>query len=268
MKRIRIVGLCLVAAFAFTALAASSAFATAPPQPVFGKCLKKAVATGEGYSDTGCTKHVASAAKYEWVKGGANGVEYTTAIKEATSATLETTKKEKVVCTGETSTGKILTETTQETTPTFTGCSTLTKKCSTPGKPEGTISVAPLEGTLGTEKIYIKEGKEEYAKDKVAGNLYRQSNPKGEIVEFECAGFVIKVRETVLYPLTADKMETTVTVKFAATGGKQKPEHFVVETGKNGPKETLESSFGGAPFAQSGQTITTIEKNADRKSVV
>jgi hypothetical protein len=249
MKRMRIMGLCLVAAFAAGAVASTSALAAGPH---YGTCVKKGVAGGAGFSDAGCTKPVASAAKYEWVKGGANGVTYTTAIKPATKATLETKKKEKVICSGETSTGTILNETETETTPTFTGCETLKKPCSTAGEPEGTIAVKALQGELGLEKKGTTE-----ITNKIASNLYRQGNRNGEIVEFECVGFVIKVEGTVLFPVTTNKMLTTATVKFAASGGKQKPEKF-----EGGPAEILQSKFGGGLFEQSGQTITTIQKNA------
>jgi len=255
MKRMRIMGLCLVAAFAAAAVASTSALAA--PAPHYGTCVKKAKAEGAGFSDAGCTKPVASAAKYEWVKGGANGVTYTTKIKELTKATLETKKKEKVVCSGETSTGTILNETETETTPTFTGCETLKKPCSTPGQAEGTIAVQALQGELGVEKVTIKEGKEVPTSNKIASNLYKQGNRGGEIVEFECVGFVIKVKGTVLFPVTTNKMLATATIKFAASGGKQKPEKF-----ETGPKEILESKFGGGLFEQSGQTITTIQKNS------
>jgi len=254
MKRIRIVGICLVAVFGLTALAASSA--SAFPTPEYGKCIKKAVATGSGYSDAGCTKAVGTLAKYEWQGGANTGVTFTAKIKELTKATLETKKKEKVVCNGQTATGKYLNAKEVETTPTFTECSTLSKACSTPGQPEGTIAVAALQGTLGVEKVFINKEtlKEESNKNKLASSLSRQSNPGGEIVEFECSGFVIKVKGTVLFPVTSNKMLAVTTLKFVGTGGKQKPEKFWEQ-----PKEVLESKFGGGIFEQSGQTITTIQ---------
>jgi hypothetical protein len=248
MKRIRIMGLCLVAVFAMSVAAASTASAA----PDYGKCVKKAVSGGAGFSDAGCTKAVATKALYEWQKGGATGVTYTTNIKAGTLATLETVKKEKVVCKGETSTGTILSETTTETTPTFTGCEALKLKCSTPGEPEGTIAVSALEGELGIEKKGTTA-----ATNKIASNLFRQGNRGGEIVEFTCGGFTIKVKGTVLFPVTANKMLTLATVKFTASKGLQKPEKF-----EGGAKETLSSSFGGGAFEQSGQTITTEQHNA------
>ena len=60
MKRIKVVGLCLVAAFAMTAFVASAAQA----QPTYFKCVKK---KGGNYSAKGCpaSSKVAGTGKYE-----------------------------------------------------------------------------------------------------------------------------------------------------------------------------------------------------------
>ncbi len=66
MTRLRMIGLCLVAAMAVSAVAVATASAEAPE---FGRCVKKAKAEGSGYSDAGCTTAVSSGAKYEWLSG-------------------------------------------------------------------------------------------------------------------------------------------------------------------------------------------------------
>ena len=63
MKRIKIMGLCLVAVFAVSVMASASASAEAPE---FGRCLAKA---GGKFSDAGCTKGVVSKGKFEWTSG-------------------------------------------------------------------------------------------------------------------------------------------------------------------------------------------------------
>jgi hypothetical protein len=75
---------------------------------------------------------------------------------------------------------------------------------------------------------------------------------------FTCGGFVVSVRGEVLFPVAANKMLTTATVKFTALKGKQKPENF-----EGGPKETLECAFGGGPFLQCNQTMTMIQTNSE-----
>ncbi len=71
MRRVRIIGLCVIAALAISAVAVSSASAAAPE---FGRCVKKAKAEGTGYSNSGCTTSASgSEAKYKWESGpGAN----------------------------------------------------------------------------------------------------------------------------------------------------------------------------------------------------
>ena len=65
MKRIKIVGLCLIALFAFSAVAAASAFAEGRPE--YKLCAKVAKVEGKyngSYSDKGCTTE-ATGGKYE-----------------------------------------------------------------------------------------------------------------------------------------------------------------------------------------------------------
>lgn len=66
MRRVRVVGLCVIGALAISAVAVSSASAAAPE---FGRCIKKATKGGEGYSNAGCTLAVSASAKYEWAPG-------------------------------------------------------------------------------------------------------------------------------------------------------------------------------------------------------
>lgn len=248
MKRIKVMGLALVAVFAMSALVATSAMAAAPE---YGKCTKKAKAEGEGFSNSGCSLKVTTGAKFAW-EPLASEVATSSLIKELTLATLETVKGTKITCKGEGGPGSYKTAKIATTTPTFTGCETSGLKCASAGAAEGEIKVATLEGELGVEK----KGTEAKL-NKLASNLFSQANGKGgQIVEFVCAGIPIIVKGEVLFNVPADKMATSVTLKFSATKGKQKPEKF-----EGGPKETLESSAGGGAFEQSGQTITSIQKN-------
>ncbi len=247
MKRIRIVGLCLVAAFAMSAVAASTA-AAEPPE--IGRCLKKAVAGGAGFSDAGCTKAVASAAKYEWQAGPGPKNKFTSKMKEATSATLETVKLEKITCKGETSTGEIASaKEVAAVVATFTECTSSGLKCTSAGQAEGTIVTNPLSGVVGDET----ESAESEAKDKVAEELHGPGG--GNLAEFSCAGIPIVVKGSVLHNISANKMLNPSTEKFTASKGEQKPDKFV-----GGPvdQHILESNKGGGEFLEAGQTITAI----------
>jgi len=259
MKRIRIVGLCLVAVFAMSAVVASTASAE-PPE--FGKCNKKAVAGGAGFSDAGCTKAVASAAKYEWVPGPGAKNHLTSKMKELTSATLETVKLEKITCKGETSTGEIASaKEVAGVVATFTECTSSGFKCTSAGQAEGVIVTNALSGVIGDE-VESAEGE---AKDKVAEELHGPGG--GNLAEFSCAGIPIVVKGSVLHNVAANKMLITTTEKFTAAKGEQKPEKFA---GGTADEHILESNKGGGEFLEAGQTITaivTFEEKLETSSV-
>jgi len=256
MKRIRIVGLCLVAVFAMGIVAAS---ASASPTPHYGRCLKKAVAGGAGFTGATCTTPVGTGAKYEWtsviLKPKFNSV-----IKAETTATLETVGGTKITCTGESGPGEIKNSTEiGKVEPVFTGCSSSGLKCNSAGQPEGTIKTAPLGGVLGVEKVTIVEGKEVASKNKLAVELH--SETAGDIADFSCTGLTVEVKGSVLHNAKANAMYLTATEKFTAAKGEQKPDKFA-----GGPvdQHILESNTNGGPFEEAGQTITAIVTNEEK----
>jgi hypothetical protein len=244
-------GICL-SAFAVCAIGAGVASA-APPE--YGRCVAVAKGTGK-FSSATCTAEKAGGS-FEWLPGPGPKNKFTSKMKEGTLATLETVKKEKVVCKTETSIAEFTgTKTIGGVVATFTGCEALKLKCNTVGAPEGTIITVPLEGILGIEK----KG-ETKIKDKVANELTPEP-ANGIFAEFNCGGFAVIVRGHVLSPVPTNKMLLVTTVKFAASKGKQKPEKF-----EGGPPAILESSFSGGAFEQSGQTLTTIETGEEKLEV-
>ncbi len=67
MRRLTMVGLCVIAALAFGAVAAASASAEAPE---YGRCIKKeGKPSGEGFKNPSCTKPTSAKAHYAWVPG-------------------------------------------------------------------------------------------------------------------------------------------------------------------------------------------------------
>jgi hypothetical protein len=242
MKRIKIMGLCLIAALAVTALASSTAFAAAPE---FGRCLAK---TGGKFSDAGCTKEVGTGGKFEWNPGPGAKNQFKSKIKAETAATLETVGGTKITCKQETSPGEF--KNAKEVggvEAKFNECVGLGQPCSTTGKASGEIVTHPLGGTLGVEKVG-----ETPAKNKLALELHSES---GNVAEFSCAGIPVVVKGSVLHNVVANKMLLTATEKFAATKGEQKPDKFA-----GGPvdQHILESNTNGGPFEEAGQTITAI----------
>ena len=261
MRRIKIVGLCLVAVFALAAMTAGSASATAPE---FGRCLKVGTKALSNYDSSKCVKLASedtgteaeklAKGNYSWFPGVVKN-KFTTKIKEATIATLETVGGTKITCTGETSTGEFInTKEVGKMAVHFTGCETSKLKCESAGKPgEGVINTSPLGGPIGFETIVVPA-----SKDHLANELHSES---GNIAEFSCAGLPVVVKGSVLHKITANAMKLTATEKFTASKGKQKPEHFAGGV----PKEhILETSTNGGPFEQSGQTITSILTNEEK----
>lgn len=245
MRRFRVIGICLVAAFAVSAVVVTSAWAEAPE---VGRCVAH---TGGKYINNVCTKLAKSKAvgSFEWESG---------AIKKSFTgsggaATLETIHAVKVTCKAESSDGEFTSaKTVGNIVVVFTACESLGYRCKTPGSAEGEIVTNPLAGTLVWEKF----GK------KVAIDLTPQS---GEwFVEFTCGPANAKVKGSVLTNIPADKAETKVTEKFTAKKGKQKPEYYYLSKTEK-VKDVLISKIGGpnSELEQAGQTITNVQTDEE-----
>jgi hypothetical protein len=224
MKRIRIVGLCLIATFAISIVASSVASAA---QPVF---YTKAV-VGE------------SAAGVVPFKGTLGA-----AFLEGKSGT-------KITCTGGTATGEVTGPTTTENNVTkFTGCETSGFKCNSAGAVEGEIVTAVLKGTLGNVTATLPAVR---LFPQVAGR-------GGELAAFACASGAVpvKVKGSVIGSLSgasgttavAGKIGPTQKLSFAEAAGVQKYTKFLVGQGEAG-EEQLESSVSGNPYEKSGQSV-------------
>jgi len=266
MRRIRMVGICLIATFAMSAVATAGASAAAPE---YGKCIKT---IGGKWKDAGCkTPSKPGEERYEWFKGfngnGKNEIvkkAFKAHIKEikAGAVTLEGVAGVKVQCSNESSTGEFTGEkTVKDEKIVFSGCLVEgAGKCENTAT-EGTVTVNNLVGELGVVK---------FGTTSAANKLGDLLKPKeGTVVtQFECAGSPTKVRGAVISPLATNAMKFTSTVKFAGTKGKQKPERFETSKGVKGPLEVLETAFlGSNAFEQSAQTMATIQENEGKEKV-
>lgn len=250
MTRLRVVGACLVAAFAVGAIGVASAAAQEAPE--MGRCLAHA---GGKYTNDLCTTLAKGkkVGKYEWEPG---------AVKNKFSgvggaATLETVNKVKVTCKAETSHGEFTSaKTVGNVAVTFTGCEALEFLCKTTGAAEGEIAVNLLSGTLRWETA---------TKSKVAIDLIPQT---GELfVEFNCGPIPVAVRGSVMTNIPANKIETVFEEKFTAKSGKQKPEYYYTATGEK-VKDVLFSKIGGsAPLEQAGQNVTNTQTDEEALEV-
>jgi hypothetical protein len=256
MKRMRLLGLSLVAAFAFAAVGASSALAAHNGE--FGECVKVTAGTGV-YGNSGCTT-VGGEKKFEW-HPLASPDPFTSEIKPETIATLETVGKTKVTCKHETGTDEIAnTKEFRNVIADFTECSSSGFPCNSTGAKEGEIVTNALSGETGVEKLGETE-----AKNKLAGELHAQSGTL--LASFSCAGLPIEVIGSVLHPVKAAAMLTKATEKFSAKAGEQKPSCYLgsTDTESGSDKDntiagchSLESNTAGGEFEEAGQTITAI----------
>ncbi len=227
--------------------------------PEFGRCLKvaaekdagKTVYDGAFTTATCLAKSETHSGKYEW-HSGAVKAGFTTAIKPTTTTMLETVKKVKVTCTGESSSGTITSaKAVGDVAIKFTGCESATKKCTTPGLGEGELETKKLEGVLGIERVTLEEGKETRH---VALDLYPVGKT-GPFIEYTCAGSPsTTLTGSILAPVSADAMHTTATLKFTATAGKQKPEQF-----EGGEKDVLTNALN----EQVGLRLTSTQSNEE-----
>jgi hypothetical protein len=236
MKRIRIVGLALVAVFAMsvvasTASAAGPVFytkaelgAVAPTKIPFTATVGAAFLEGKtSKSKISCTD----------TAGGGSG-----AVGETTSAKI-----------------------TENNVTTFTGCETGGIPCTSATQASGVIVTKALKGFLGDVTL-----------GKIAGvRLYSQASGRGGVLaEFECGAGVAKVVVTgsVIGSLSGSSGKTVAEGKFAASqkltftesAGAQKYTIFAAGTGEGGEvAEQLTSTINGSPELGGQSVIATIK---------
>jgi hypothetical protein len=218
--RVTRMGLCLLALLAMSAVIAATVSAAEPPD--YGRCLKVAVAKSGVWAKNCTTTSGTTAKEYEWYPGfeGAKPIVkagYTTKLKATTTLTLETVTGAKVVCTGEKGEGFIGNyDYSQVSSMTLTGCSSEGFACQGESQPAGTIvSATAFDDFIGWSSKPLK---------KVSALLYYPS------WELACSGGTLAGYSKIyiylgaIVPLKSGKMVKKETVKYAATGGKQKPE--------------------------------------------
>jgi len=214
VRHVRMLGLCLVAAFAVAAIASTSASAL----PEWGKCEAKA---GGNYTDANCTVKAKpkGTGSFEWKKGaelkpvhfeggnvGSGGVLYTkprvcdgfvgihgfesvrVPRKVCEEKGYENDKVETfntaIECESEHNTGEATGKNeVKNVTVKFLGCKLFGSIPCSNGSNEGEIAVNQLKGTLG----YINKA------EKKVGVLLEPVVKKGEFAKFSCAGALANV---------------------------------------------------------------------------
>jgi hypothetical protein len=212
--------------------------------PEFGRCVSHAPGV---YTSSSCT--VASGGSFEWEPGAAKpGV----TLASEGGATFQTVHGAKITCTGEGGTGEYAgSKALAGLTLAFSGCESTGQPCTSAGASTGDIDTGALEGTLGVETHATK----------VRGKLALDIAPAmgGEtFARFSCATSEVTLRGSVIVPIQDDKMGSSFALKFAASKGKQKPEHLA-----EAAKDVLEESIAGGHFEQTGLTAKITQTNEE-----
>jgi hypothetical protein len=243
MLRIRMVGLALVAVFALSAIAASSASAALPE---FGRCKHE---TGK-YSKANCEEGEGSA--YNWVplKEGEE-----VKFKSTSGAgTLETEGGTKVTCKEDIDEGHTTGPKTDVVTVRFIGCESSKIKCTSAGAASGEIVVKEALSELG------------FIKAPEVGLALKPAKGSEIFVEFSCLGGIVKVKTkgSVIGKLTpSSEMTETFTLVFkSAGGGKQEIKKF-----EGGAEDVLSSSINGGAYEPASEETTDTIKFTEKLEV-
>jgi hypothetical protein len=255
MRLAKVIGLAVVAALMISAVAAAGASAEAPE---YGRCIKvaKVGKTYNGkYTDKGCTKEATAKEKeegkknkYEWAPGGVKLKQTSTGGK----AVLQEVGKYAVGCTSESSTGEYFgTKEAKKLFVTFKGCKVPPFICTSPGHAAGELETKELEGRA----VWKNEAKHEAALDLFPA--------KGEekFIAFSCGAITVEVRGSILVPVQANKMSTTVKLKYKQKNGFQEVKFY--EVGGKLVEDVLEANFEGLGWAKAGQSITSTVQNEE-----
>jgi hypothetical protein len=126
--------------------------------------------------------------------------------------------------------------------------------CTSPGHEKGELETVPLEAKAVWENEKLH---------KTAIDFYPSAGHE-TFIEFTCGEHeevTVKVKGSVLVPITPDKMSKTFTLKFKGTHGFQVPEEYE-ENGKK-VKDVLFSDFTEKGYDQAGQTETVTVTNEE-----
>jgi type 1 fimbria pilin len=238
MKRMRIMGLCLVAIFAMGAVLAVSASAA---EPEWAECAKapkvgKTTPTGE-FSDKNCSV-AAAGGKYLIKSGIGKGKKFKGTGKTSTLHNKGPFGDNAVKCTSSKDEGEIQAPNIEKNVKVvFKGCTGLAHPCTSAGAKSGEIKTGPYKGELG----YISKP------GKVVGvDLNNETTPGGVMAEFSCVIVNVQVVGSAIGVQLGDinKVSQTSEAEFAVAPyfGKVKSEFGEFEPVVNIP------SFEGGPL--------------------
>jgi hypothetical protein len=171
---------------------------------------------------------------------------------------LETVGKAVINCVAATGAGEYTGTKTATASLKLTGCQRADTKasCQSAGAAAGEIVTSQLEGELG----FIED---EYEGEQLNVSVGLDLKRQPSLLTAECGGSPVSVSGSVIAPIgPVDKMASSFTLKFKATGGKQIPEAF-----EEKPNDTLVSTIGGGPPEQTGLTGTGKLTNGEKLEI-
>lgn len=239
MRCVRIMGLCIIVAFALAVVGAASASASLP---AVYECAKVA----GGKYEKGCTKEGGKGG-YELREGVGKGKVFK---GKGGRATLHTpTLGASIGCKSFKDEGKVTgPKEGAKVVATFSDCETLAKKCTSSGQKAGTIKTFDLKSGLG----YI-----DAAEHRVGADLSPESGK--ELANFSCEGLTVVVEGSVIGEVTPVNVFTkTATYTFETVGGLQKYKKL-----EGMPEDVLEATIGGGGPFESGQECSAANKGED-----
>jgi hypothetical protein len=235
--------------------------------PEYGRCIKEGPKELSKYDNAKCLKLASEdpgseaeklkKGNYVWHPGAPPKAGFTAALEPSTISNLETKVGTKVTCTGFSSAGKYTgfkTVSVQKTD--FSGCESGGIKCNTVGAGVGVIKAKELEGELGVITSGVP-----HTKDKIGNVLWPAGGTPtsgSEFAEFACGGLPVKVKNSIIAPVTANAMKLTPKVKYTSSKGVQKPMRF-----EGGPDTFLEGTVGAGPYEPFGIAAKTIQTNEE-----
>ena len=265
MRRIRIVGACLVAACALGA--ATTATASAEP-PEVGRCVpvegvkegKKTVYDG-AYASARCTRLKSGHnGKYEWLPGPGPENKF---FGEGEDPVIETASGAKVLCGAMSVNGEFTGAKTEKATISFQICEDPARRaCQTTPAHEGEITgVATVEGNLA----YINAAKHtagwDLAREGGSGILFTYYCGKLPETIHTVEGSVIGQVKAGFFASNVNKMSLHGATGYKASHGKQLPEAF-----EGQPNDTLTTASTGLEMHAAEQTgLTTLEETISGK---
>lgn len=270
MRRIKMMGLCLVAVFALAGVAVSSASAELPEFQVCAKAEKIGKTYNGKFNDKNCTSaNEKGEGKYElknWEAAkkfgvkGKNGVSTLDSYIPENEATPWTggTVVGTVTCKSGKSEGTITGPKTTSITVEFKTCSSEGKKCTSPGAKTGVIKTKTLTATLG----YINKA------EKIVGSDVEAAD-KGVSAEFSCEGLEIVTIGSVIGVNSGNinkiSKEGTQTFNVNAKGGQEVVFGEFPENPVTGPAHFLLSKITppGVTLPSGEKTTSTLKGEAE-----